>query len=364
MQPVEGTFRYRIREILSRMWNLAVPIDRPMPLFTMCSVIFNGAFLVYSFSVVLSATCSLDLTRWSALGLTNIMVNIAYAIGIMWRMRFRIDEGIPLQCGVFRLFIMEPVNIAFIVYIFWEIVWMSFVPQMTAMYAGLDICSTHLSLQFCFCGLFIVFSVPILALTFMTELCREPRWRRWADEKWQRQQRTMRIARTSVSTFLRDDRPIVLSTTSVTSLTPQQLENRNEHRHQVPILGENKIVTPGANNIPEIEIDLDDVAHRASSRENSRQTATSCFSPRESDEGWSLMTSDVPRQELQTTSMRLPEIVRSPVVQQTRGISNITAAAAFSAIGNDTVVSPQGVCLAMDQIDNDGTAGFPSPKTK
>ncbi|ORC84591.1 uncharacterized protein TM35_000431590 [Trypanosoma theileri] len=363
MQPVEGTFRYRVREVLSRLWSLAVPNDRPMPLFTMCAVLFNGGFLVYSFSVVLSATCSIALTRWSALGLTNIMVNIVYAIAIMWRMRFRIDEGIPLECNVFRLFFMEPVNIAFVVYVLWEMVWMSFVPQMTTMYGVLDICSTHLSLQFWFCGLFILLSVPVLILTFMTEFCRVPRWRRWADEKWQRQQRTMRIVRTNVSAVLREELPIVLANTSLRSVPQQQRQNQNQQQHQVPILGDSKLVPPDASNIAEVGFDLDDFVHRASSRENSRHMANSCFSPREGDDGWCPMTTEGHRQELHSPTQWLPDRIRSPVVPPARGISN-GSAAVFRTTSDDTVVNPGGIYISVGQKNKDESEGHPSPKSK
>ncbi|RNC47831.1 hypothetical protein TcCL_NonESM02255 [Trypanosoma cruzi] len=147
MQPAEGTFRYRLRETRARVWRALLPDDRPTPVFTLLVVNLNGAQLVHGFDILLSMPCSASTAIWCALGVSNSIVNMIYAIAVMWRMRYRIEEGIPLESSTVRVFLLEPINIAFLVYFVWEIAWMFSVSCLFMTPLVRDDCGTYLSVQ-------------------------------------------------------------------------------------------------------------------------------------------------------------------------------------------------------------------------
>ncbi|RNF24597.1 hypothetical protein TcG_00762 [Trypanosoma cruzi] len=288
MQPAEGTFRYRLRETRARVWRALLPDDRPTPVFTLLVVNLNGAQLIHGFDILLSMPCSASTAIWCALGVANSIVNMIYAIAVMWRMRHRIEEGIPLESSTVRLFLLEPINIAFLVYVVWEIAWMFSVSCLFMTPLVRDDCGTYLSVQLGCSFFFFVVGGIALGSTFLTELFKTPRWRHHADEVWQRKHPVRGFIPLTLTNILGDDYRTDMGTIPKDSQYRTQEEQTVEMTH-------GGLALSGSSGVVEVNADSNDIGEVSKRRRNttfpvenknniSAHMSVSCFSPREYDQ--------------------------------------------------------------------------------
>ncbi|RNF17800.1 uncharacterized protein Tco025E_04710 [Trypanosoma conorhini] len=292
MRAAEGTLRYRLQETRALVWRALVPNDRPTPFFTLLTVTGNGAQLIRGFDILLSLSCSAHTTPWCALGLSNTIVNMIYAIVLMWRMRYRIEQGIPLELSTFRLFFMEPINIAFLVYVVWEIFWMLGASWIATTPLVHDACGTYISVQLGCCSVLLILGTALLLFTFMTELLRKPRWRLHANEIWRRRYSTRGSAPLNLTNILRDDHRTDMGT------IPESLRC---HTHEEEQQGEEAMVFAGQAQTSRLRGMVAGSTDAGVSGEGSRRQgntlfpteneggsprrAISCFSPRACEQG-------------------------------------------------------------------------------
>ncbi|KAG8341902.1 hypothetical protein ERJ75_001527900 [Trypanosoma vivax] len=201
MHPVEGSSFRWLSATCTTIWYFTLPEDRPMPLFTIIIVIANGVQLAYGFSFLLSSECKEVKAQWSSAGLANSIVNIVYPVVLMWRTRRRIEEGIPLDRSGAHLFVSDLLNVVFLLFMVWEVVWVSHSLQAAGMSNNPDQCSYFLLFQVCFCIAIIVLGTCLIGLTFMTEFGKLARWRRWADERWRQRQQIFAMVHYGISTM-------------------------------------------------------------------------------------------------------------------------------------------------------------------
>ncbi|RNF12455.1 hypothetical protein TraAM80_00307 [Trypanosoma rangeli] len=229
MRPAEGALRYRLLELRARVWYALLPNDRPTPLFTLVSVIVNGAQLTHGFSILVSLPCSALTMQWCALGLSNAIVNMIFAIALMWRMRYRIEQGIPTEWSTLRLFIMDPINITFLFYVAWEILWMVGASWVITTQRLQDACGTYISIQLGCCCVFLIMGCALLLMTFVTELLKRPRWRLRANDMWRRRHPTRGSAPLNLTNILGDDHRTDMGTIPRSTLHhPQEQQEQGE----------------------------------------------------------------------------------------------------------------------------------------
>ncbi|ESL05600.1 hypothetical protein TRSC58_06744 [Trypanosoma rangeli SC58] len=290
MRPAEGVLRYRLLELRARVWCALFPNDRPAPLFTLVSVIGNGAQLIRGFAILVSLPCSTLTMQWCALGLSNAIVNMIYAIALMWRIRYRIKRGIPTEWSTLRLFIMDPINIAFLFYVAWEILWMVGASWVTTTPRVQDACDTYISIQLYCCCVFIIMGGTLLFLTFVTELFKRPRWRRRADEMWRRRHPTRGSAPLSLTNILGDDYRTDMGTIPRSTQHHPQVQLEQKQGEEMTFAGQALSYSSGM-----VAGNVDASAFREGSNrqvsalsltenEGSPPRGTICFSPRACDQ--------------------------------------------------------------------------------
>lgn len=171
------------RDLVLACARAALPDDRPSPLFGLIGVIINGGLQVWSFSFIVDTSCPTPLTRWVVIGIVHTFVNMLFAVIVMVITRRKIEKGVLAHTSNFRLFLMEPVVIAYIPYLLWEFLWMVAAAQMGMDSSG-DPCSRHMCVQTAFYTVHLLLGLPVFVFTFMTEGGRLPRWRTRADIRW------------------------------------------------------------------------------------------------------------------------------------------------------------------------------------
>ncbi|RHW67219.1 hypothetical protein DPX39_000053800 [Trypanosoma brucei equiperdum] len=188
MQPHGGAKNIRPRDVFTYVMRRIWPPDRPMPIFTMLAVIVNGVQLIYSFPVLLSLDCKKWMSQWCAIGTANTIGNMLYPIVLMWRFRRKIEEGIPTAESSIHLFVKEPTNIVFLLFLIWEILWMSHSPSLPDSSLSSGQCSHYVLFLIIFSSVWMFLLLLLVMFTFMTDFGRPPRWREWANERWRQRQ--------------------------------------------------------------------------------------------------------------------------------------------------------------------------------
>ncbi|CAD2219950.1 hypothetical protein, conserved [Angomonas deanei] len=185
MDYVLSVSRYKLYGVAEAFKYAVLPHDRPSPLFLLFTTLINGGLLVWSFDVVLSATCHKEHSTWLGLGIMNAVINDLFSIALMASMRNQIRKGIHPSVSNVRLYLTQPVLLLYFVYLIWEIAWM-IVASKKASKNNKDGCSNHFSVQSGFFSFYFILGLTIFAMTFATEWCRSPRWRVAASTQWRR----------------------------------------------------------------------------------------------------------------------------------------------------------------------------------
>eukprot|EP00796_Vickermania_ingenoplastis_P004359 gene4359-3170_t len=159
----------------------AFPSDRPSPIFSITAQCMNSGIVIVGFQVVLSSDCNYDNVQALALGNMNAMMNMIFAVVIIVLTRRKMARGISRSVSAFRLFLLDPFVVLFLLFVLWEIsfiLWLTSVPQD-------DVCTSSVYTQVILLSMSLMLGVMLFILTFATEGCRLPRWRVLAHAKWE-----------------------------------------------------------------------------------------------------------------------------------------------------------------------------------
>ncbi|KAG5477690.1 hypothetical protein LSCM1_04984 [Leishmania martiniquensis] len=179
MEAYMHALRLRLRDAAHSCWTATFPSDRPSGAYSMFTCLVNGGLLVWSCAVVFSHTCETVVGRWVYAGMAHCFINMSFCVMVMMLIRRQIAAGISEETSQWRFCCSNHLIIAYVVYLVWVVVWMITVGQISARHPR-TVCVSHLNVQVAFFALYLLIGVVLFYSTFITELCRRPRWRHFA----------------------------------------------------------------------------------------------------------------------------------------------------------------------------------------